>query len=211
MKQSSLNSALAEFASKKYQSIALANDVSKFAELRGTKYLSISKLRKAIIIELSFLQIVNAWEAFLETTFVHYMCGHKTQSGFCPNLNVTLKSNTLTQAFNTVNQGKPYSDWSRTDEVIKRAKIYFKNGQPYYTIANSNNQLEEIRKIRNGIAHSSIHARNQVKILIRQKLGYLPRSISIGSFLMRQGLNQSKTILDEYGTLFDVLSNSIVK
>jgi hypothetical protein len=211
MKRTSLNAALVELHRKTDQSISLANDTAKFREFRGDKYRPISKLRRMLIVELSFLQISNAWEGFLEETFFHYMCGQKTQSGFSPSLLVTLKNATLDQAASLVNQTKPYSDWSRADEVIKRAKLYFANGEPYYrAIANSNDKLEEIRKIRNGIAHSSAYSREKLEELIRQKTGSGSLVKSAGELLCYSFSTGGQNLLQDYGSLLKVLGSTIV-
>jgi hypothetical protein len=110
-----------------------------------------------------------------------------------------------------VNQGRPYSDWSRSDEVVTRARIYFDKGEPFVTaIENSYNMLEEMRKIRNGIAHSSKHSREKFSELVRQKIGHVPRNIGPGRFLLQDISGNGQTLLHDYGSLLKVLGRVIV-
>jgi hypothetical protein len=207
----SLDFVLAELCRKTDQSISLSVDAEKFREFKSNRYHPLTQSRRFLITELSFLQIFNAWEEFLEETFIHYMCGHKTQSGYSPILKVRLSEATLHQASVTVNQGKAYSDWSRSDEVMNRARIYFDKGEPFATaIENSYNMLEEMRKIRNGIAHSSTHSREKFSELVRQKIGYLPRNMGPGRFLLQDISGSGQTLLYNYGSLLKVLGRVIV-
>jgi len=86
---------------------------------------------------------------------------------------------------------------------MERAKLYFQNGDPFYTVISmSLSDLKEMRIIRNSIAHSSRETKHAFDNLVRQKLGHNPRGMVVGKMLMeRIPSSNSRTLLEHYGQL----------
>jgi len=72
--------------------------------------------------------------------------------------------------------------------------------------------LDEARKIRNAIAHTSVNARQQFEILVRQKLGTLSPNLSVGGFLATSvsGITPPMTFLEFYTGKIEAAAHQIV-
>lgn len=205
-----INPVLETFKKEVFKSLSLAKDVTKFKEFRKGKYRPILKLRIHSIVELSFLKLFISWEQFLEHAFTRYMCGARTSSRFSPERFVQPK--TLEHALNIIKQERHYVDWTVGSEVIQKAELYFRDGEPFASaLGGSLAQLDEMKKIRNRIAHSSKDSEEKFQSLVRQKLGYNPKAMTPGKLLLfRIPSANTKTVLQEYGGLLLVLGNVIV-
>jgi len=201
---------LTDFRKKINESLSLANDAVSLKELRGNTYRNIRKSKTYLIVELSFLQLFISWEQFLEQTFVRYMCGGITCNGYSPKRFVQPK--TLEHAGDIIMQGRPYVDWTKLDEVITKAELYFDKGEPFAdTLRNASAQLEDMKMLRNRITHRSKHSEEKFRGLVLQKMGYNPRGMVPGRFLLEKiPRSSARTVLQQYGDLILALGNLIV-
>lgn len=180
-----IDAVLTAFDRSVSRSLSLANDSKHFLEPRGVggTYLPILKRKQYQITELSFLQIFVSWEQFLEHTFIRYMCGGQTSSGYSPRRLVQPPN--LNHALGIVLEGKSYADWTRVEVVIRKAESYFANGEPYKSVLGSaSTPLEDMKKIRNRIAHRSAFSERQFRDMVRQRLGHNPWGMNPGRFLL---------------------------
>jgi|GEM_PF-842925 len=163
-----------------------------------------------VLIELAFLRSFLAWERFLEETFILYLLGKKpTKKRFAPKCYVV--PNTWDHAFQLLlpeGGHRKYVDWDNSQFVRLRAKRFFADGEPFESALTARlNLLEEMRVVRNAIAHRSLHSQNIFRGLVRDKLTYLPPNISVGAFLESSiaGAHPPQTYLDRY---FDGISKA---
>lgn len=112
----------------------------------------------------------------------------------------------------TVPHGKLYADWTKADKVIKNAKRFFASGKPYTVLTSQQGTLEEIKIIRNAVAHSSTFSQNEFKKLVRRKLGRYPTGLTKGGFLAMTMPNSSppSSFFEFYVGTLDYLANQIV-
>jgi hypothetical protein len=80
---------------------SLKNEAKSYRLLRSGKheYIGIRKVER--LAELSLLRLHLSWEDFLESTFLRYICGAESGSGFSPQLLLTRELN-LPSAFGTL-------------------------------------------------------------------------------------------------------------
>ncbi len=174
--------------------------VSKINQLRQTKRvkLSISKLHYEMIIELAFLRSFLAWEAFLEESFILYLIGKRSPKSYAPKRFVIPKNRQ--HALDFTYAESRYADWTSIDKVVARAERVFNNGEPYSSALRiRNSRFNDIKTVRNAIAHSSIRTREQFKIFVRKELTYYPTGLTPGGFLVK-GTPHTPTriFLEEY-------------
>lgn len=209
MSRIKINTVLKIFHREIQKSLSLARDLTNFKEFRGGKYRSIHKRTVYLLVENLFLKLFLSWEQFLEQTFIRYMCGAKTSSGYSPRRFVQPPS--LEHAINFIKRTRPYADWTVWSEVIARAELCFYKGSPFTDASGGEAQLDEMRIIRNRIAHSSRHSEEKFQETVLQKLGYTPRGMVPGRLLLlRTPPTNNKTVIQEYGDLVIVLSKLIV-
>lgn len=111
------------------KSLTLVNNLNNYHEYRDGELRPILLKNMNLIAELVFLKIFISWESFLEQTFIRFMCGGVTSSGYCPDRYVKPKK--LDHAMNILLQNREYLDWTRWNEVKIWAQNFFKNGEPY--------------------------------------------------------------------------------
>lgn len=204
-----LNFLLKDYEKSINKSLLLVTNLYNYKEFRRGKLRPILLKNIYLITELSFLKIFISWEFFLEQTFVRYMCGGITSSGYCPNRYVQPQK--LEHAMRILLQNKEYIDWTRWNEVKMWAKNFFKDGNPYErVILGSEVKLNEMKTIRNRIAHHSEAATVRFHNLVRNKLGSIPRGITPGKLLITNLPGTRDTVLQDYVRLLLSLGKIIV-
>lgn len=171
-----------------------------------------NKRYKEMIVEVSFLQAVTAWERFLEDTFLLYAVGKKAHRGYCPRRRIKPASKEL--AFNiALPEGRPFADWLNVDIVKPRAEKFFKDGGPFskYLSAKSN-CMRQIGIIRNAIAHSSLYAEEKLEEVIKIHVGH-SFDMKVGALLMKRpnsSLGTQPSVFDYYLEEMQILAKAIV-
>ena len=142
----------------------------------------INPRRRDSLTELAFFRVFSAWEAFLEETFILYLLGQQSprgkkayRYGFPPSEEA---------AREWVADGRSYANWT-VDQVKSRSKRLFRDGHPFDPALSSHlNLLEQVKTLRNAIAHDTAKARQKFETLVRNELTVLPPNSTVGSFLL---------------------------
>lgn len=202
MQKPQLKAILGDFLSQIKSSQALLNKV---------KSLRMPRIYIEMVTELAFLRLLLAWENFLEESFIRYMVGSKSPSGFCPARTVTPA--TLRKALEIICGDRQYVEWISASEVIRRAERFFKDGEPYKNALESAlTDLSEMNTIRNRIAHRSKSSKEKFSDLVRRKLGYGKQGMTSGRFLLTAKPMTSPQIVffDDYVKLIETAGRIIV-
>ena len=181
----------------------------RISDARGRMH-RIGARRQEMIACLALLRMHLAWEEFLESVFVRYMCGGRTATGHSPMLCAAPES-TVGAAYKALLGGSSFLAWN-TSNIDTRARHYFDHGEPFVTMLGSaRNTLEQISVVRNRFAHRSEHAASHFRSLVRSVLGYTPRGMSPGRFLLAvDPANPGLRIIDTYASVLRVSARSIV-
>jgi hypothetical protein len=186
------------------------------------KQLHVEHARRAV--ELAFLGVVASWEEFLEQTFVRYMMGVSTDSGFSPHLRLG-NAASIAHAYHVLSGDPDYDPnrhFSRFGDprwVIASSKLYFEQGSPYATRMQPRIEvLQYAVKLRNRVAHSSTKVRSDFKAVAQTHLGLvgdqpLAQGYRVGDLLVTpvtklfgasakdRGLNYFSAYVEMYRTL----------
>ncbi len=171
----------------------------------------ISKRQRDWIVETAFLRAFLALESFLEEAFILYSLGNRAPKGPAPH-RYTFPP-TKKRAIEWVNLGRDFSSWS-VSSVTERALRFFRSGGPFTNpLSGSRTALDEARIVRNAIAHESSSAQGKFENLVRQKLGTLPPSLSVGGFLITTvpGSNPPQSFLEWYLEKAELVATQIVR
>lgn len=205
-----LQSLLALLHDRVTASEMLADNCPGFQERRSGTFRNLGRRTVYLIMELAFLRIFLAWEDFLEQSFVRYMCGGMTASGFRPQLYVHPPS--LEHAHDILRGQRPFVEWSNGGDVLQRARLFFKNGYPYDpAIAGALEELDDMRILRNGIAHRSTTAIKAFEDLARKLLGHRPRGLVPGLLLASVHSRSGHTYLRHYSEVVKAVVAQIVQ
>lgn len=135
------------------------------------------------IVGLTLLKLMANWESFLEEGFLRYLCGAHCRSGYVPTL-INPPSRTLADARAAIYGARDYVSWA-PNSTRMRAAGKFAGGDPYDSALGSiAATLTEMTAVRNRIAHFSEYAMEEFRQVVRQRLGFVPRGVTPGSFLL---------------------------
>lgn len=163
-----------------------------------------------LIYELSFLKTFLFWEWFIEKSFISYMMGIKTNSGYCPQTHVI--PNNEQHAYDFVKEGRDYADWTSLDIIFRKAKLFFKNGEPFYnSLIPISQDIQDMKTIRNAIVHMSSKTKDNFESLLRKKFGHAKTSFNPGEYLSTQITNNNYTYISYYIKKLQFVSAHIVK
>lgn len=120
------------------------------------RYISVTRLE--MVYELAYLRVFNAWEEFLEQTFIRYMCGYENSIGAeTPTSNFSFCRYVSDAKLHVLN-GRQYKLWHNPDHAIKRSQHRFLNGTHERVLSSHHSRLENFSAIRHRIAHAQDHA-----------------------------------------------------
>ena len=192
--------------------LSLATDADTlFQQRQGGRYRPIGHNQKLIIAELAFLHVFLAWEDFLEQSFVRYMCGAVTASGYAPRRYVAPP--TLSHAHEMVAlPGRRYADWTDIEDVIALARLYFADGEPYEpALRPLLADFKHMSIIRNGIAHRSEHSKKKLQDVTRGLIGYVPPALTPGILLRTTVPTESRTFGEKYCSVVLIAAQRIIR
>ena len=136
---------------------------------------------KDMIIENLILNIYSSWEQFLESIFIGYMLGNKSDNG--TEITKFVTPTNEEHAYNLIKNVTLYPDWADIEKVLINAENFFDDGGPFVLLKTLKGELYAIKKVRNAIAHVSKKAKQDFENLVRGKVGYLPADISPVKFV----------------------------
>jgi hypothetical protein len=130
---------------------------------------------------LAMLRAQLGWETLVEDSFVRSMCGARSASGFSPAL---LQPPHRSIASTAVLRGRQYVSWS-VQSTLNRAQQAFGLGEPFASsLGAARMVLDDMSAVRNRIAHPSAYAASEFAQVVRARIGYVPRGMTPGRFLL---------------------------
>jgi hypothetical protein len=158
------------------------------------------------IIELSFLEIFLAWEKFLEDSLIDYLLVKKNSRKF----HCYIRPRSVKHILEILQEGRLYADFANTEFILRVANTYFRNGEPFNSsIRLHKTSIDDIKTIRNAIAHDSSNSMEKFQKLVRRHLGTLPRGATPGSFLYSSS-NPNICYLKFYADILEKAAHAIV-
>jgi hypothetical protein len=213
MAQRRLPTVLADFSRSLQECRQLADDAYLWASPgAGGSRPFISEKRRDHLTETAFLHAFLAWEGFVEESFILYLSGQRPPHGRAPS-RYAFPPNHRTAMDWVLPEDGDYTTWTVPSRVSKRAERFFKDGRPFSPVLRSNQStLDEVRTIRNAIAHKSQSAREKFEKLVRAKLRTLPPKLDVGGFLAKTapGTTPPISFLEHYFAKIDSAAHQIV-
>jgi len=146
--------------------------------------LHLARNKIEMVTEIAFLRVFMAWEDFLEESFVRYVSGAVSPSGYKPKRLVSAVGVEAARLLLCGGRTRTYVRWYSASEVIDRVNAYFVDGGSYLPVIESiTTDLDEMNTIRNRIAHESKISRGNFESLVRHKIGSGIKGMTPGRFL----------------------------
>jgi hypothetical protein len=174
------------------------------------KNLGIPRIQVEIITELAFLRIFIAWENFLEESFIRYLVGAKSPSGYSPKRFVNTPNMEIAKKI-ILGERSEYIRWNSSGKVIARSETYFKGGEPYGNVLRgAATDLNDMNVIRNRITHMSTISKAKFINFVRRRFGHGKRGMTPGRLLLTPLATQT-TFFDHYVAIIKTTSKIIIK
>lgn len=137
-----------------------------------------------LLTEAIFARAFSKYEEFIEQTFLLYCQGRSGLSGTTVKSYISPKN--ISHAKSIIKSGMTFLEWNSPEKIISRCDIYLHPDSPVYlAVTTHQSRLQNIRRIRNAIAHSSDEARTQFRKAVRDELGVAPLiAPAVGEFLI---------------------------
>jgi len=158
---------------------------------------------------MAFTILFTAWEQFLESAFEHCVVDAPLASFKSRHRVLVTDRDT---AHDLIRGGRNYVDWSELSVVRERARVFFKNGEPFESSLSAvSDDVRKMKIIRNLCVHQSQHAEGQYQKMIREVFGS-GKQISPGRLLFNSppiGLTSASNA-QSYGTVFQLYGAILV-
>ena len=151
-----------------------------------------------------YLDAFTFFERSIEELFVALLTNRVAQAGVVSR--VHFRSSKVARDV-ILGGNRNYVDWFPYERTEKRAKAFFRSGQPFTRLTQKDKKkLEELVIIRNAIAHRSRHSIRRFEQLI-EGLPLLPRERTPAGFL-RSKIDRNTTRFQDY---LDVMTDIMQK
>jgi hypothetical protein len=207
-------------ARKLFSAVIVFTDKGKtYDAIHGWEPLHPAQARR--VVALAFMNIVSAWEFFIESTFIRYMAGARSPAGYQPQLRAgrcaSLKhAGQLIKANMDFDFESNYLVWSSWSTVTNRAKLFFDHGRPFTSLSSVNvTHLKHAFIIRHRVAHASTKARSEfVKVAkLHTRTSTLRQGYDVGNLLLEKPAlfrhSKERSYFEAYLDLFVDLANLI--
>ena len=176
------------------------------------------------IIAMAFMTNVAAWEEYIQESFIRYLMGAKSPSGYRPSLRLG-RCDSRDHAIEVIagesnyDLEKNYFLWMNWNVVVRRAKVYFCDGEPFSKIpVGIATLIHDSYKIRNRVVHSSLMSKKEFKQVAlkfrgRQKDAKLTQGYTVGSLLLETNVRHfgsfctGRDYFEAYSNMFRKLAD----
>jgi hypothetical protein len=170
---------------------------------QSNRIVAIGKTRQEQLCEMAFAILFTAREQFLECAFEHSVVDAPLASFRSRHRVLVTDRDT---AHDLIRGNRKYVEWADIGIVRERAKVFFKNGEPFESsLSAMSDDVRKMRIIRNRCVHLSQHAVEQYKKMIREVFGS-GKQIPPGRLLLDMppsGLSSAANA-QSYGTVFQL-------
>ena len=137
--------------------------------------------RLEALYEMTLLRMFSSWEAFLEGSFLRYLCGYANSSG--PLTLLQPRCLTMPDAEAAVLGNQDYVSWAKPTSIIRRSQRFFNLGLHETVVGSNQARLEWFASIRHRVAHDSDFSRQRFDAATMGLVGRRYPGASPGRFL----------------------------
>lgn len=187
------------------------HDVRKCGDLLGAvRNAGLPFFQIELFAELSFLRMYVSWETFLEESFSRFLCGARGISGVRPVSCATPRSiDHAKDLLIGLERGGRFADWSKRGTVVSRAELFFRHGAPFVgPLTAVARDLDDMRVIRDCIAHRSRTAKDNIAKLVHRRTG-AAHKYSPGRFLLKTAPGMPDTHLEFFSRTLTMTADQI--
>jgi hypothetical protein len=186
-------------------------ETQRLLNLSGTLS-SLPPMHQKLVAEIVLLRLFSLFENLIASVMLKLACGATYVDGSNPTLLVRARfsQNALT-LFKTLGWKKQRQlQWSTATEIKKNIKYVIDPSDNAVTIVDRNGVLiDELRRVRNRIAHNNVQSRMQYRNVVRIHYGAFMNHITPGMLLLTPRIRPP--LLEQYIRQERILVKDIVK
>jgi len=171
-----------------------------------------NKSFRDFVIESVVVKIYVAWESFLERCFENYVMKQPSVSGVVYMRYANPTDNDHARRMALGNQ--KFIEWGNPTIVLTLCGLYLDSGEPFQSIiAGINNDLINLRNVRNAAAHLSSTTQRSLEAAATKILGVPSPGITVSDLVLSKhpGSQTDETILDVYIKTLDAAVCAIAR
>lgn len=170
---------------------------------------------KVMLSEMLLLQAFYLFEIAIEEIAAKIVCGAHYVDGTVPATKHTARTiDDAISAMRTFNRTKALNQlkWNQAKVIIANVQHVIAPGEEYCVVCtNYATAINEVRVVRNHIAHGNDDTKKQYGVVVAARLGAAPQRLpKPGGFVLRQQASGS-TLLVEYITSLEAIVKAAVK
>lgn len=140
--------------------VAAALERARSVAPRGSAVLrELHHKRLLYVYEAAYLRVFVAWEDFLESSFLRYLCGYAHAGGQVPTRPPHTYSATLAAGRTALFGTRSFLLWHGVDKVVSRSQRFFTNGPHELVLLSNKARLDWFSWVRHRVAHGHDDAR----------------------------------------------------
>ena len=145
---------------------------------------ALTKTQMIVLTEGVLLNAFRCYERFIEEVFILYALGRTSRSGAVAKPFIRPKN--ADHAVELIQSSMNFLEWNSPETIVRRAERYLRDGYPIKSAITADlSLLNDLRWIRNHIAHNSRESHTRYTKVVHRSLGILPLQIPpAGEFLL---------------------------
>lgn len=165
-----------------------------------------------LVAEIVLLRLFSMFENSISSICYKISCGIPYTDGQSPILlTQAVNSNharTLLQVYNRRSARQLH--WSKASEIRKNIKYVVDSSDPFYAVLNQyESSIEEIRRVRNRVAHNNAYSRRLYREVVRNHYGAYINTVTPGTLLLTS--RWTPRLLDKYISESRILVKDLVR
>ena len=171
-------------------------------------------VHKKLVSEIIMIRLFLLGENTISSVCRKMLCGARYLDGTVPNTLVRASSpnnaDTLMRTHGR-RQGTGYLQWGAVSKIRGNIRYTIDNSDPFFlTLSNHNGRLDEMRFVRNHIAHRSRSTAINFRFVVRSHFGGLRRQIGPSVLLLRKNPS-GRTQLEDYILQYGIIVRDLVR
>lgn len=151
-----------------------------------------STLRTERLFEHLFMHV----ESLFEDAFMAYTMGAFSAESVAPTRRIVLPDESVVSKL--LSGQKDFPDWTQWDHIISMSELFF-DPSPFSALRCYTARLNELKTIRNALAHISGTSQSKFQTLVRDKLGYFPATgMTVAQFLLTHVKGKATHYFQDY-------------
>ncbi len=181
--------------------------------LMAGKLIGLPPVYQKLVAEVIILRLFSLFENLVSSVPAKLVSGATFMDGTVPRLLTTVRSSQRAQGlFHTYGRIKPKYQlhWSKASEIKENVRHVMDAGDNYVSVIDTNGSfIDEVRRVRNRIAHNNSQSRDKYREVVRRYYGAYVNRVTPGT--LRLSSRIIPCLLEQYIRKARVLAKDLVK